>query len=178
MMVQLVAAHRSLFPKDSERVLTILLDTTYGATADASLTPRVESVAARGRSGDMKTFVAELTACRKAMAELREAVLKNPEKAGAALGPNIWLLSDAPIGGPDKEAETAINLNTAERDELLKLPGVDEAAATKLLESRRSAGLFLNVNDFAARAQLSPDVTTRLAAMTRAMDQAGVYSRE
>ena len=178
LMVQLVAAHRSLFPKDSERVLTILLDTTYGATADASLTPRVESVAARGRSGDMKTFVAELTACRKAMAELREAVLKNPEKAGAALGPNIWLLSDAPIGGPDKEAKTAINLNTAERDELLKLPGVDEAAATKLLESRRSAGLFLNVNDFAARAQLSPDVTTRLAAMTRAMDQAGVYSRE
>jgi hypothetical protein len=47
-----------------------------------------------------------------------------------------------------------------------------------LLESRRSAGLFLNVNDFAARAQLSPDVTTRLAAMTRAMDQVGVYSRE
>jgi hypothetical protein len=39
---------------------------------------------------------------------------------------------------PGQGSETAINLNTAERDELLKLPGVDEAAATKLLESRRA----------------------------------------
>jgi DNA uptake protein ComE-like DNA-binding protein len=178
LMVQLVAAHRSLFPKDSERMMTILLDTTYGATADASLTPRVESVAARGRAGDMKTFVAELTACRKAMAELRQSVLKNPEKAGAALGPNIWLLSDAPMGGPDKEAKTAINLNTAERDELLKLPGIDGASATKLLDSRRSAGLFLNVSDFAARIQLNADATAKLTAMTRAMEQAGIYSRD
>ena len=54
-------------------MLTILLDTTYGATADASLTPIVESVAARGRAGDMKTFIAELTACRKALAKLRES---------------------------------------------------------------------------------------------------------
>src|ERR1044072_1964959 len=107
-------------------MLPFLRDTTYGATADASLTPRVESVAARGRAGDMKTFVAELTACRQAMTELRESVLKNPERAGAALGPNIWLLSEAPMGGPDKQAKTAINLNTAQRDELLKLPGIDE----------------------------------------------------
>ena len=178
LMVQLVAAHRSLFPNESERMLTTLIDTTYGATADASLTPRIESVAARGRAGDMQTFVAELTACRKTMAQLRESVLKNPEKAGAALGSNIWLLSDAPMGGPDKHAKTAINLNTAERDELLKLPGIDEAAAARLLESRRSAGLFLDLSDFAARAQLSADTTAKLTAMMRAMEQAGVYSRE
>ena len=159
-------------------MMTILLETTYGATADASLTPRVESAAARGRAGDMKTFVAELTACRKAMAELRESVLKNPEKSGAALGPNIWLLSDAPMGGPDKQAKTAINLNTAERDELLKLPGVDEASVTRMLESRRSAGLFLDLDDFAARGQLSADASSKLAAMMRAMEKAGVYSRE
>lgn len=48
------------------------------------------------------------------MAQLRESALKNPEGLGAALGPNIWLLSDAPMGGPDKHAKTAINLNTAE----------------------------------------------------------------
>jgi DNA uptake protein ComE-like DNA-binding protein len=126
----------------------------------------------------MQTFVAELTACRKAMAQLRESVLKNPEKAGAALGSNIWLLSDAPMGGPDKHAKTAINLNTAERDELLKLPGIDEAAAARLLESRRNAGLFLDLSDFAARAQLSGETTAKLTAMMRAMEQAGVYSRE
>jgi DNA uptake protein ComE-like DNA-binding protein len=112
------------------------------------------------------------------MAELRESVLKNPEKSGAALGPNIWLLSDAPMGGPDKQAKTAINLNTAERDELLKLPGVDEASATRLLESRRGAGLFLDLDDFAARGQLSTDTNSKLAAMMRAMEKAGVYSRE
>jgi DNA uptake protein ComE-like DNA-binding protein len=178
LMLQLVASHRALFPKESERMLTILLDTTYGATADATLTPRVESVAARGRAGDMQTFVAELTATRKAMAQLRESVLKNPDTAGAALGPNIWLLSDAPMGGPDKNAKRAINLNTAERDELLKLPGIDEATATRMLETRRSAGPFRDLNDFAARARLSADAANKLAAMMKAMEKAGVYSRE
>jgi DNA uptake protein ComE-like DNA-binding protein len=105
-------------------------------------------------------------------------VLKNPEKVGAALGPNIWLLSDAPMGGPDQQAKTAINLNTAERDELLKLSGIDEASATKLLESRRSAGPFLNLSDFVARAKLSADTANNLAAMMRAMENAGVYPRE
>jgi DNA uptake protein ComE-like DNA-binding protein len=82
------------------------------------------------------------------------------------------------MGGPDKLAKTSINLNTAERDALLKLPGLDEASATKLLESRRSAGLFLDVNDFAARTKLSAEATSKLAAMMRAMEQTGVYSRD
>lgn len=138
----------------------------------------MESVAARGRSGDIEAFIAELTASRKALSRLRESLLKTPEKAGAALGPNIWLLSDALMGGPDKRAKTAINLNTAERDELLKLPGIDDASAARLLESRRRAGLFLDLGDFAARGQLNADATAKLAAMMRAMEQAGVYSRE
>ena len=134
LMMQLVDSYRSLFPQESERMLTILLDTTYGATADASLTPTVESVAARGRAGDMETFVGELTASRaRRSRSCASQCLKDPAKAGAALGPNIWLLSDAPMGGPDKNAKTAINLNTAERDELLKLPGIDAASADKLL---------------------------------------------
>jgi DNA uptake protein ComE-like DNA-binding protein len=126
----------------------------------------------------MQAFVAELTATRKAMAQLRESVLKNPDTLGAALGPNIWLLSDTPMGGPDRQAKTAINLNTAERDELLKLPGIDNASATRLLDSRRSAGPFLDLNDFAARAKLSAETTNRLAAMVGAMEKAGLYSRE
>jgi DNA uptake protein ComE-like DNA-binding protein len=178
LMLQLVTAHRGLFPKESERMLTILLDTTYGATADASLTPLVESVAARGRAGDMEPFVAELTACRKALAKLRESVLSTPESAGAALGPNIWLLSDAPMGGPDKQAKRAINLNTAERDELLHLPGIDEETAARVLQSRRQAGLFVDLRDFASRAKLSVDATAKLESMKRAMERAGLYSRE
>jgi hypothetical protein len=178
LMVHLVDSYRSLFPQESERMLTILLDTTYGATADAGLTPTVESVAARGRSGDIETFVGELTISRKALVQLRESVLKDPAKAGAALGPNIWLLSDAPMGGPDKNAKTAINLNTAERDELLKLPGLDAAAADKLLASRRRDGLFRDLDDFNARAGVGADVKQRFVEMMRSMQKAGVYSRE
>ena len=55
LMLQLLAAHRALFPDHSERMLTTLIETTYGATADAGLRPRIESVAARGRAGDMQT---------------------------------------------------------------------------------------------------------------------------
>lgn len=69
----------------------------------------------------------------------------------------MWLLSDAPMGGPDEDAKLSINLSTAERDDLSKLPGID---------------------DFSARAGLSADAKGRLAAMMRAMEKAGPYSRE
>ena len=95
-----------------------------------------------------------------------------------ALGPNIWLLSDAPMGGPDKNAQTAINLNTAERDDLLKLPGIDAAAADKLLASRRHDGQFRNLDDFSTRAGMSADAKQKLVEMMRGMQKAGVYSRE
>jgi hypothetical protein len=178
LMLQLVDSYRSLAPQESERMLTILLDTTYGATADASLTPTVETVAARGRSGDIESFIGELTSARQALAQLRESVLKDPARAGAALGPSLWLLSDVPMGGPDQDAKTAINLNTAERDDLLKLPAVDAAAVDKLLASRRRDGLFRDLDDFSARAGLSPDAKQKLVALMRAMQKAGVYSRE
>ncbi|HEY7638131.1 MAG TPA: helix-hairpin-helix domain-containing protein [Steroidobacteraceae bacterium] len=178
LMIQLVDCYRQLYAQEGDRMLTTLLDTTYGATADASLRPAVESVAARGRSGDMETFVGELATSRKAFAKLRESVLKDPVMAGAALGPNIWLLSDAPMGGPDKNAKTAINLNTAERDDLLKLPGIDTASADKALDSRRRDGLFRTLDDFVARAGLGPDAKEKLAQMMSAMQKAGVYSRE
>jgi hypothetical protein len=178
LMIQLVDSYRALFPQESDRMLTVLLETTYGATADASLTATVESVAARGRSGDIETFVGELTPARKAFAKLRESVLKDPATAGAALGPNLWLLSDAPMGGPDRNAKAAINLNTAERDELLKLPGFDAASADKVLLSRRRDGLFRSLDDFAARAQLDEPAKHRLVEMMGGMRRAGVYSRE
>ena len=178
LMLQLVDSYRALFPQESERMLTILLDTTYGATADRTLTPAVESVAARGRSGDLETFVGELTGSRKAFSNLRDSALKDPATAGAALGPNIWLLSDTPMGGPDRNARTAINLNTAERDDLMKLPGIDAPSADKLLESRRREGLFRSLEDFSARAGLNAEVKGKLAAMASAMQRAGVYSRE
>ncbi|HEV8333762.1 MAG TPA: helix-hairpin-helix domain-containing protein [Steroidobacteraceae bacterium] len=178
LMIQLVDSYRSLLPQESDRMLTVLLETTYGATADASLTPTVESVAARGRAGDIETFVGELTPSRKAFAKLRESVLKDPASAGAALGPNLWLLSDTPMGGPDKNAKAAINLNTAERDDLLKLPGIDAASADKVLQSRRRDGLFRNLDDFIARAGVSADAKHRLVEMMSGMQRAGVYSRE
>jgi DNA uptake protein ComE-like DNA-binding protein len=126
----------------------------------------------------MEAFVGALTLSRKAYAKLRESVLKNPASAGAALGPNLWLLSDAPMGGPDRNAKAAINLNTAERDELLKLPGFDAASADKVLLSRRRDGLFRSLDDFVARAQLDEPAKHRLVEMMGGMRRAGVYSRE
>jgi DNA uptake protein ComE-like DNA-binding protein len=82
------------------------------------------------------------------------------------------------MGGPDKNAKFSINLNTAERDDLLKLPGIDAASADKLLASRRRDGLFRNLDDFSSRAGLSPTAKDKLSAMMRAMEKAGVYSRE
>ena len=84
----------------------------------------------------------------------------------AALGPNVWLFKEKPRA-------LAINLNTAEREALLELPGIDTATADRAVDSRRGKGPFKDLNDFAKRSGVSPAVLAQLADMRSAMTKAG-----
>jgi DNA uptake protein ComE-like DNA-binding protein len=169
--LDLLDALRSVNAKEGARVLTLTIDTTYGATADASLTPQVEALATHGRAGDMKQFTSDLKAARAALTKLQERAAHSPDIMRLALGPDIWLFKSQP-------AALAINLNTAERETLMELPGVDAAVADRALDSRRSRGLFKDLTDFSKRAGLAAAATTQLADMQAAMTKAGTYARE
>jgi len=169
--LDLLDAYRKTNAKDAARVLAMMIDTTYGATADASLSPQFEVLAAHGRTGDMSAFTSDLKVARAALARLQDSVAKSPEKARAALGPSVWLFRDKP-------SALAVNLNTAEREQLMQLPGVDSSAADRALESRRARGPFKDLPDFARRASLSAMAVTQLNGMIEAMAKAGTYARE
>ena len=158
-------------------MLAMVVDTTYGATADATLTPQVEKLAALGRIGN-EGFIDDLGAARKALASLRDAVVKAPATLGAALGPNIWLLA-SPTNGKTLDAATAINLNTAEREALLILPGIGDPSATRALQNRREDGPYQNLMDFIARVGIeSASTTAKLESMAQALQKAGTFPRD
>jgi hypothetical protein len=162
-----VDAYLAMYPAETERLVGMIIDTTYGATVERAMAARVEELAAIGRRGHIEPFVAQLQEVRGALAALRGRVTKTPSLLGAALVPNIWLL----------EGDRSVNLNTAELEELLLLPGIDAATAATALERRRHQGLFRNLADFVARAGISPEDAARLAERETAMKKKGTFER-
>ena len=171
LVLDLIDARRVLDPKEGARVLAMVVETTYGATADATLSAGFESLAARGRLGDMTGFTNELKASRAALAHLQETVAHSPATAHAALGPDIWLFKERPRA-------LAVNLNTAEREYLLELPGIDAMTADRALDSRRAKGPFKDLSDFAKRSGVNPATASQLADLQNAMTKAGTFARE
>jgi DNA uptake protein ComE-like DNA-binding protein len=83
------------------------------------------------------------------------------------LGPDWWLLVDA----------VTVNVNTAEIEDLLQLPGIERGAAERALTSRRAAGPFTDVRDFIARGGLDAKSAQSVEQAASAMNQAGTYLR-
>jgi DNA uptake protein ComE-like DNA-binding protein len=134
-----------------------------------------EALAVPGRVGDAEAFVPALQAARKQFAAGLAEVQAHPEKLAAQAGRALWLLHpERKVGGQP----LAIDLNTAEREHLLALPGIDAAAAGRALASRSRDGNFGSVADFAARARLDQAYAAQLEAMAGALRSAGPYRRE
>jgi hypothetical protein len=171
LVLDLIDARRVLDPKEGARMLAMVIETTYGATADATLSASFESLAAHGRSGDMAGFTSELKTARAGLAHLQDTVAQSPATAHAALGPDIWLLKERPHA-------VAVNLNTAEREYLMELPGIDATTADRALDSRRAKGPFKDLNDFAKRSGLNQATAAQLADLQNAMTKAGTFARE
>lgn len=166
-------------PEDGARILRLIVETTYGATADPTLARQTEALAEKGRLGDIEGFVAELKPARAAMLRLEDAVVRSPRGLRAGLGPAIWLLNGNARASRGEDApDLTLNLNTAEKEQLMTLPDIDDAVAERLLDSRRNQGTFRNLDDFIARGGLSPEAGARLAGMAAAMEQAGTYHRQ
>ncbi|HEY0505464.1 MAG TPA: helix-hairpin-helix domain-containing protein [Lysobacter sp.] len=165
-------------PDDCARVRAIVLDTTYGATADASLPRNTEAMAERGRIGDMAGYIEGLKQGRAQMKQLHERVAAQPALLRAALGPDLWLMGRSPVRLPGMPSqEVPVNLNTAEAEALRSLPGVDAATAERALRSRREQGAFRDLADFVARSGVDAGAAASLRTAAEAMQRAGLYER-
>ncbi|GAA5075249.1 ComEA family DNA-binding protein [Lysobacter panacisoli] len=165
-------------PDDCARVRGIVLDTTYGATADPALARASEAMAERGRIGDMAGYVERLKPARAQMAQLHKDVAASPSKLRAALGPDLWLMGRSATKLPGMPSdEVPVNLNTAQAEALRALPDLDDAAIARALESRRSDGAFRDLADFVARSGLDARKADALQQAQRAMQAAGLYDR-
>ena len=165
-------------PAECARLRNLVLDITYGATADVTLPRTTESMAARGRIGDMAGFVGGLKQARAQMAQLQASVADDPKRLRAMLGPDVWLLGHTPVKPPGLPSnEVAVNLNTAELEQLRTLPGIDAAIAERALASRREKGAFADVADFAKRSGLDAAQASALASAAEALRKAGLNER-
>jgi len=178
MFLDLVDRYCGDVPDDCTRIRNLVLDTTYGATADATLPRTTEAMAERGRIGDMAGFVAGLKQARAQMAQLQAAVAQSPKRLRAMLGPDLWLLGHTPATPPGLPSnEVAVNLNTAEIEQLRTLPGVDAAIAERALRSRRDGGAFADIADFARRSGLGVSQVSALQASAADLQKAGLNER-
>ncbi|MGZ8289143.1 MAG: ComEA family DNA-binding protein [Telluria sp.] len=168
----LVRTHTS----EGNRFITNLVETSYGALASPKLAAAAEALAIPGRSGDADAFVPALQAARKEMAAAVAAVQADPARLHAAAGPALWLLHPSLKAGAGG-APLAIDLNTASREHLLALPGVDEQAVQRALDSRASKGNFQSLADFAKRSGIDGGVLAALESLARALLEAGTYPR-
>lgn len=165
-------------PDDCARVRAIVLETTYGATADPALAHNTEAMAGRGRIGDMAGYVERLKQVRGQMKQLHERVAAQPSLLRAALGPDLWLMGRTPVRLPGMASQDVpVNLNTAQAEALRLLPGVDEATVGRALRSRREHGAFRDLEDFVARSGLPDDATKPLRAAAEAVQRAGLNER-
>ncbi|MDI9240269.1 helix-hairpin-helix domain-containing protein [Lysobacter sp. LF1] len=176
--LELVDRHCVAVPADCARSRTLVLDTTYGATADPSLARATEAVAERGRIGDMAGYVSGLKQVRAQMAQLQADVARQPSMLRAALGPDLWLLGHSAARLPGMTSQDiAVNLNTAQAEALQTLPGIDAATATRALRSRRDAGVFRDLADFVRRAGIDGRTSAALEDAARRLQAAGPYER-
>ncbi len=153
-------------PAEGARLIKVLVETSYGALSSPTLAAASEAVARAGRFGDAEGFVPALGQARKSMAIEVAAVQGEPARLAAHCGPDLWLLAPG--------SQLSVNLNTAEVEHLMLLPGVRRTTAGRALASRDRDGDFKSVADFASRTGMKRESLEAMAARAR---DAGTHGR-
>ncbi len=183
LFVRLVEEHIRLFPQSRAPWLNTVVGLTYGATVDLRLAQQTGELARLGLNGDAHQFAAQLKAARQALRQCVEAVMREPQRLGGALGPELWAAVDAapqpaPAAAAGDVALASVNVNTAERGSLMLWLKLDEVTAERALASRAALGSFTDLGDFARRAALGAQQEAQLRSGAARLIAAGPFSRE
>lgn len=178
-LVRLLRSYVGLHPEQGADAMRSFLETTYATTVDPSVARLYEALAARGRVGDMATFVEQLKPAREELARVVEETIRTPARLDAALSPSIWLYTDVNAKVENaKPHPVAYNLNTAEHEHLAALPGVGGALAAKIVADRRQRGGYASLANLAERLKLSGKTVGALAELNEAAQSAGTFGRQ
>jgi len=172
LFVNLMQAHIQRLPKESPHWVSTVLDLTYGATASSAVMRDMTKLSALGQEGHTEEFSALLKQSRAALAELTAQMVRNPQRLGAAVGPELWLAVKQTDG------VVTINLNTAEKTSLMSVLGFESGEADLLLANRAARGPYADVADFAARRNAPPLLRKRFADAHELALSTGGYQRQ
>jgi DNA uptake protein ComE-like DNA-binding protein len=173
LFLNLVQVHIQRAPDLHTRWITTVLSLTYGATASDAVIRGMTKLSALGQEGTAEEFAVALKQSRTALAALTAQVMRNPQRLGTAVGPELWLAVKA------KDGDVAtLNLNTAEKTSLTNVLRLDSGDADLLLASRSARGPFADVADFAARRNISPLWRKRLTDAHALAETVGSYQRQ
>jgi len=170
--LNLIQAHIQRVPAARDQWIGTVLNLTYGATASNSVIRDLTNLSALGQEGRAEEFAAALKQSRYSLAALNAQITRNPQRLGAALGPELWLAFK------EKNGEVTVNLNTAERTTLTTVVGFAPLDADLLLADRSARGPFLSVEDFAARRKAPPLWRKRLIEAHELAVRIGAYERK
>jgi len=176
-MIRLVEQYAKLFPDEARRIYADFIVTTWGATSSQQAASELARLAADGARGDKIAYehdstsvlgvtVADVTAGKRAL--------------DGNLGPELWIANSqfkiaSSAWGTDRRLPLTINLNTATEPELMTIPGIDLAAARKIVQARAKQESFRSIGDL--NAILSSEIILRLDSMSTEMTQLPLYQR-
>ncbi|MBC7982921.1 MAG: hypothetical protein H7Y02_03610 [Candidatus Obscuribacterales bacterium] len=172
LFMNLVQAHIQRAPESRAQWLSTVLDLTYGATASNVVLRDMTKLSTLGQEGRAEEFANMLKQSRVALAALTTQVTRNPQRLGAALGPELWLAVN------QKGGAVTINLNTAEKTSLINVLGFESSEADLLIADRSARGPFIDVADFAKRRDASPLIRKRLMDAHKLANTLGGYQRQ
>jgi len=179
----LINAYARLFPEEAKSAYGVFLDTTYCATASPDVAAAFERAAAAGRLGDLDAYRQSSHAAFSQLDQITDRVAKGELALDANLGPELWILNDgfkiAPaVWERERTLPLSINLNTASEAELMTLPGVDLALATRIMSSRDARGYFRNLGEVGSIEGVSPALLESLKQMAEKMKTSGTFTRQ
>lgn len=181
--LELVAAYARLFPDEAEAVYREFVESTWGTTVSRALAAQLEETARVARRGAYAQFRNRLPKDLAAVRDLVADLVAGRVGLDAALGPELWLLNSSvlianPVFFPERRVPLAINLNAASEAHLMTIPGIDFGLATKIVEVRRRAGFFADLDEVGRVPGVPPTLRAVLGKMQAEMAQAGTFERE
>ncbi|MCW8194581.1 hypothetical protein F6455_07260 [Proteobacteria bacterium 005FR1] len=159
---QIFEGWRRLYPRDWPLVVDVVLETSFGATADISAHQQFEAVAEAGLQGDMQALIAQLPSARTWLAGLKAKIVSGELALFGAAGEPLWIENPSFLVGnalwsTERNQPLRVNLNTAMEVELETLPMIGAEQAAIIVDDRRRNGDYRSLADVCGRAELTRD---------------------
>lgn len=183
-LLAFVESYGALYPSERPALISLVVGLTYGATADHTLARSTEALAVAGAHGNIEAFGEQLSSIRKSLSMLSEDIAAHRKSLGDAIGLELWVaaptfkISTAPWDS-NRTIPLTVNLNTAEKAELLALGLFTESDADQILRERIHKGSFADLTSIAALfPQRKLSLVSALEGQAAQAQKLGPYKRQ